>query len=67
MKKAEEMDYVVGGGGQSFPEAQAVSEDDQDHFTERILTELLSFFPGVSDHRIHTSESERKWRYKVTF
>lgn len=50
-----EVDKVV-DGGRSFPEECAVSED-YDPIKERILTELLSFFPGVSDH---TSESGRR-------
>lgn len=53
------MDNVV-GGGKSFPEKHALSEDDYDHLKERILIELLSFFPGVSDHRTHSSESGRR-------
>lgn len=50
----------VVGGRKSFPEKHAVSEDACDHLKERILTELLSFFPGVSDHRTHTSEAGRR-------
>jgi len=36
-----EMDNVV-GGGKSFPEEHAVSEDNYDHLREKILIELLS-------------------------
>lgn len=52
----------VVGGGQSFPGEHALSEDDCEHLKERILTELLSFFPGVSDNRTQTSESGRRSR-----
>lgn len=48
------------GWGKSFPEEHAILEDVYGHLKGKILIELLSFFPGVSDHGIHTSESGRR-------
>lgn len=52
--------WIMRWWGKSFLEEHAVSEGHYDHLKEKILTELLSFFPGVSDHRSHTSESGRR-------
>ena len=65
-KKQMEMGYMV-GEGKSFPEEHAILGDDCDHLKGKILTELLSFFPEVSDHRIHTSESRRSGSIKSHF
>ena len=65
-KRQMEMGYMV-GEGKSFLKEHAILEDDCDQLKGKIITELLSSFPEVSDHRKHTSESRRSGSIKSHF
>ena len=66
LKKADG-NGLHGGEGKSFLKEHAILEDDCDQLKGKIITELLSSFPEVSDHRKHTSESRRSGSIKSHF